>query len=247
MPQYNAYGDNYYINVNLSTELELPSGRDTLLHFFEQVKKQYPTMKNFYNREKNEAILEEDKDQGNYRWVSVEQKRVSTGYVNPPTLETVMEQQSFVLDLIPYTLSVSPLDCEALNLMFGFDFNYRGNHNQLIAETLGIVPALERMIEVPGARLIAHDPSITLALDDNCRTQCRVNIEPRTTAYHIRTGEYPEDHLSVFLTIRRYGSLDGQQTYVSVLGELYQIATQLLDNYVVENVLLPLQQAISIK
>ena len=34
----------------------------------------------------------------------------------------------------PFSLSVSPLDCESLNIMFGFDFTYRGNHNQLLVE-----------------------------------------------------------------------------------------------------------------
>jgi len=32
-----------------------------------------------------------------------------------------MEQHKLVLELAPYLLSVSPLDCEALDLLFGFD------------------------------------------------------------------------------------------------------------------------------
>ena len=39
--------------------MELPTGRDTLLHFFEQLQKQYPTMQNFYSRQRGEYILEE--------------------------------------------------------------------------------------------------------------------------------------------------------------------------------------------
>ena len=131
---FGTHSDDFYVNMNLNTEMDLPSNRETVLHFFEQIQKHYPTMKNFYNRDKGEFILEEDKDQGNYRWASVEGRRICAGYVNPPSLEEVMQQHLMLADLIPYTLSVSPLDCESLNLMFGFDFNYRGNHNSLVAE-----------------------------------------------------------------------------------------------------------------
>ena len=73
-----------------------------------------------------------------------------------------MEQHELILELAPYMLSVSPLDCEALDLLYGFDFTYRGNHNQVMAEALGVSPALERILEIPGAtvinlRAVGHD------------------------------------------------------------------------------------------
>src|SRR5687768_13515319 len=46
--RYHSYCDDYYVNMNLNTEMELPQTRETVLHFFEQVKKSYPTMRNFY-------------------------------------------------------------------------------------------------------------------------------------------------------------------------------------------------------
>src|SRR5262249_55516414 len=156
--------------------------------FFEQVRKKYPTMRNFYNRDRQELVLEEDKDKGNYRWTSVEQRRVCSGYVNPPSAEEALNQHALVLDLIPYALSISPLDCESLNVMFGFDFTYRGNHNQLLADALGLITPFERMAqEVPGATVVHNEPSIQLALDDECRVQVRLSFESRTSAYHIRT------------------------------------------------------------
>ena len=65
---------------------------------------------------------------------------------------------------MPYALTVTPLDCESLNVMFGFDFTYRGNHNQLLADALGVVPAFERLTEIPGASIVGHEPSLQLAL-----------------------------------------------------------------------------------
>jgi hypothetical protein len=244
--RYHAFCDDYYVNMNLNTEMELSQTRETVLHFFEQVKKQYPGMRNFYSRERGEFVLEEDKDKGDYRWTSIEARRVSSGYVNPESVDEALKQHSLVLDIIPYTLSVSPLDCESLNVMYGFDYTYRGNHNQLLVDALGIVPAFDKMAEIPGATILAHEPSIQFALDEECRTQCRLSIEPRTSAYHLRTKEFPEEQLSVYFTARRYGSLDGEETYVNAMRKLAEICQEVVDNYIVENVLRPLQQAIAI-
>ncbi len=247
MPGYNSLCDDYYVNLNLATEMELPSNRDTVLHFFEQLKKKYPVMRNFYGRERGEYVLEEDKHNGNYRWATVEQKRVSSGYVNPPTFKDAIDQHLDVLESVPHSLSISPLDCEAISLMYGFDFNYRGNQHELLAETFGMLPVLERMRDATDGKLLAFEPTIQLALDDDCRTQCRLSIESRTSAFQIRTGEFPEEQVSVYLTVRRYGSLDTEEGYSTTFKKLIEAGENLMQSHVVENVLLPLRQAIAIK
>ena len=247
MKRYDSYSDDYYLNLNLNTEMELPQSRETVLHYFEQLRKIYPAMRNFYTRERGEFVLEEDKDRSSYRWATVEPRRVCSGFVNPPSLEDALNQHACILELVPYSLSLSPLDCESLNVTMGFDFTYRGNHNQLLVDALGICPALERLAELPGATVISHEPSLQLALDSDCRTQVRLSIETRTTAYHVRTGEFPEDQLSVYLTARRYGSLEAGETFLTTTNRLAELCIDLVDNYVVENVLRPLQQTIAIK
>ena len=247
MNRYSDLCDDFYVNMNLSTEMELPTNRETILHFFERIQKKYPAMRNFYCREKGDFVLEEDKDQGQYRWSTIESRRVCSGYVNAPVIEDALEQHKLVLELAPYMLSVSPLDCEALDLLFGFDFTYRGNHNQLVAEALGLSPSLERMMDVPGATVINYEPSLTLALDEECRTQCRLSIETRTNAYQVRTGDYPEDQLSVYLTARQYGSLGPDMTFVKALEQLTQVCYDMVDHFVVDNVLRPLARTIATK
>jgi hypothetical protein len=247
MNPYTSLCDDFYVNMNLGTEMELPTGRETILHFYERIQKQYPTMRNFYCREKGDFVLEEDKDQGHYRWCTVESRRLCSGHVNPDSVEDALEQHKLVVELAPYMLSVSPLDCEALDLMFGFDFSYRGNHNELVAEALGVSPALERLLECPNGTVISYEPSITLALDEECRLQCRLSIENRTNAYQVRTGEFPEDQLSVYLTARKYGSLTADKTYVEALDQLSTMCHRLVDEYVVGQVLAPLARAIAAK
>jgi len=247
MARYGSYCDDFYVNMNLSTEMDLPQNRETVLHFFEQMQKKYPTMRNFYCRDKGDFVLEEDKDQGTYRWCSIEPRRICSGHVNSDHVDAALEQHKHVLELSPYTLSISPLDCDALDLLFGFDFTYRGNHNQLVAEALGVSPALERMAEVPGANVINYEPSLTLAIDEECRTQCRLSVETRTNAYQVRTGDFPEEQLSVYLTARQYGSLGSETTFVHTVDRLSEICREMVDSYVIENVLQPLARAIALK
>jgi hypothetical protein len=247
MHRYSSLCDDFYVNMNLGTEMELPANRETVLHFFERVQKTYPTMRNFYCRERGDFVLEEDKDKGNYRWCTIEPRRVCSGQVNPETIEGAMEQHRLVLELAPYMLSVSPLDCEALDLLYGFDFTYRGNHNQLVAEALGIGPALERIAEIPGATVINHEPSLTIALDEQCRSQFRLSVETRTNAYQVRTGDFPEEQLSVYVTARQYGSLGADKTFVETLERLGEICREMIENHVIEHILDPLARTISLK
>jgi hypothetical protein len=247
MSQYGTFSDDFYLNMNLSTEMDLPEGRESVLHFFEQVRRRYPKMQNFYAREKGEFILEEEKDAGAYRWVSCEPKRVNSGVVNPDTLESAADQHRSVLELVPFELSISPLDCESLSVMMGFDYAYRGNHNEILAEAIGVAPGLERFLQVPFGKLLSHEPAIQFALDEECRTQCRVSFESRTNAYQVRTGEFGEDQISVYLTVRRYDSLGVDETYVGEFDRLTALARDLTDEYLVGSVLRPLQEAISLR
>jgi hypothetical protein len=227
--------------------MELPSNRETVLHYFERIQKNYPTMRKFYCRDKRDFVLEEDKDRNQYRWTTVENRRICSGSVNPESLDEALAQHRLVLELAPFMLSVSPLDCEALDLLFGFDFTYRGNHNQLVAEALGVSPAMEKLAEVPGATIVSHEPSITLALDNDCRVQCRLSIENRTNAYQIRTSDYPEEQLSVYLTARQYGSLSPDISFVDSLEHLTKVCRDMVDGYLIENVLRPLARAIALR
>jgi len=247
MNRFSSLCDDFYINMNLGTEMELPANRETVLHFFDRVQKTYPSMRNFYCRERGDFVLEEDKDRGNYRWCTIEPRRVCSGQVNPESIEGAMQQHRLVLELAPYMLSVSPLDCEALDLLFGFDFTYRGNHNQLVAEALGVSPPMERLADLPGATVINHEPSLTIALDEQCRLQFRLSMETRTNAYQIRTGDFPEEQLSVYVTARQYGSLDPDNTFVETVGRLAEICQEMLDSHIIEHVLSPLARTIALK
>jgi hypothetical protein len=152
-----------------------------------------------------------------------------------------------MLRLAPYMLSVSPLECEALDYMMGFDFSYRGNHDELVAEALGAGPALDGMVNVPGIKVLNYEPSITISLDESCRRQARLMVETRTNAYQVRRGEFSEDQISVYFTVRQYGGLEGVESFEQSLFKLRDQCDELMHGYVIDHVLRPLQQAISTK
>lgn len=247
MTSYNSLADDFYVNINLNTEMDLPKARDTVLGFFDRVQKSYPEMTNFYGRESGDYVLEEDKEQGHYRWVSVENRRLCSGCVNPAELDDAFEQHELVLEMAPYHLSVSSLDCEALDVLFGFDFNYAGNHDEIVAEALGIPKAMEGVFEMAGARIINYEPSVTFALDETCRLQGRLSVETRTNAYQIRTGEYHDDQLSVYFTVRQYWGFGPKKSFVESLQRQRKIAEELVETHVLPGVVRPLAQAISAK
>ena len=85
------------------------------------------------------------------------------------------------------------------------------------------------------------------SLDEDCRTQCRISFESRTTAYQVRTGEYGDEQISVYLRVTRYDSLGPDETYAGEFDRLAGLCRELVDGYLVTQILRPLQQAISLR
>ena len=246
MNGYRDDADEFYLNVNLNTEMELPNSRDTVLHFFEQMKKGFPALKNFYTKDSGDMVLEGDKEgEEAYRWVAIEARRLCSGHVNPPTLEEAYRQHEMVLDLAPHLLTISVLDCEALDVTYGFDFNFDGNHDEVVAEALGVGTGLEGMLDVAGSRVINFEPSITLALEPTCRLQARLSVETRTTAVQVRTGEFPEDQISVYFTVRQYWGSGPDLSFVDSFRTQRQLGEEAVESFVIPKIVRPLARVIA--
>lgn len=245
MNEYRDEADDFYLNMNLNTEMELPTSRDTVLHYFEQMKKAFPDLSNFYTRESGDLVLEGDKEQEEYRWVALETRRLTAGHVNAPTFEDALKLHEMVLELAPHLLTISVLDCEALDVMFGWDFDYEGNHDEIVAEALGLPNSLEGLIETPGARVLHYEPTVTFALDKNCRLQARMSIETRTDAYQVRTGEYGDDQISLFFTVRQYWGVGSSGTFTEAFRRQCQVGEEIVREQIVPRIVRPLARAIA--
>jgi hypothetical protein len=245
MNHYNQDADDFYVNVHLNTEMELPTNRDTVLHFFEQIKKGFPDLRNFHTRENGDLVLEGDKEADSYRWVAIEQRRLCSGHTNPESLEDAYRQHELVLDMAPPLLTISLLDCEALDVMYGFDFTYDGNHDEVVTEALGVGSALEGLLELPRTRVINFEPSLTLCLDESCQLQCRLAIETRTNTFQVRTSEYSDDQISVYFTVRQYWGSGPDQSFLESFQRQREVGEEVLRRSVIPRIVRPLAQVIA--
>jgi len=247
MHPYGSLADDYFVNLYLNTKMKLPEGRETILNFFERVQKSFPSLQKFYTRENDSFVLEDDKEQGQHRWISLEPQSLCSFYINPPTPEAALQQHQLMLELAPYMLSVSPLECEAMDYVVGFDFNYNGNHDALVAEALGTGFALEPLADIEDSHVLKYEPAITISLDETCHLQAFLLIETRTTPYQVKREEYMDDPISVFFRVRKFGSLQVDDSFPDTLRLLKHHSDELLGSYVVEQILRPLAQAIATK
>jgi hypothetical protein len=247
MNSYAAVCDDFGLYVYLNTKMELPTRRETVLHFFDTIQKAFPQMTDFEVRESGEYVLEEDRDQGSYRWVTLENRRLASGFVNPPTLEAADSQHERILETAPYHLDFSPLDCEALDVVFAFDFVYPGNHDEVVAEALAVNTPLDSLVQHATAQVINFEPALMLALDDTFRLQCRLAVETRTTTYQVRTGQFPDAPISVYFTVRQYWGRQQAKTFTESFHNQRRLCQELVDAHIMPNILKPLAQAIAAK
>lgn len=244
MNPFSTLCDDFAVCAYVNTKMELPTRRETVLHFFGSLQKSFPEMTDFDCRETGEYALEENRELGSYRWVTLDPHRFCSGYVNPPTLEAADQQHERVLEIAPYHLDFGALDCEALDVLFTFDFNYSGNHDEVVAEVFGKHSPLEGLIQLPGSKVINHEPSIMLALDDECRVQCRLAIETRTNPFQVRTGQFGDAPISVYFTVRQYWGRVGELTFAEAYRKQREMCQDLADKHIVPAIIKPLAQAI---
>lgn len=243
---YNSLCDDFYIDMNVNTELDLPSNRDTILAFFERLQKQIPGMGNFYRKDSGDFCLEEERDGDKFRWVTLELDRISCSCANPLTMEDAYDMDRQVLELMPYMLGVSHLDIDSLDLTFTMDFDFMGNQDDVIADALFTATPLGSLLDIEDARPIGFSPSVMIALGPDCRTQARLSIESRTTVYEVRNDKYKsDDPISLYFTVRRYPDPAKKFNPLESFREQCRLAEELMAMKVIPNFVKPLISAIS--
>lgn len=244
---FNLLCDDLFLDMYVNTELELPTERDTILSFFERIRKQYPSMGCFYRRE-NEYCLEEDRERSQYRWVCLETDRIGSGVVNPSEFEMAYEQDRLILELIPYMLSVSSLDIDSLDVTFAMDFDYTGNHDEVIAEALLSQSAFNCVLDLPDAKPIGVSPTIVIALSNDELTQARISIESKTGVYGQKKKEQIIDEaISLSCTIRQYPETFEKFDPTESFNRQYRIAEELMIEKIIPGIVMPLSETIAQK
>jgi len=248
LDSYNLLCDEFYLDMYINTELDLPSQRDTILAFFERIQKQFPSMGCFYRRENNEYCLEEDRNAGRYRWITLEIDRIGSGVVNPSSCEDAYSQDRVIIELVPYMLSVNHLDIDSLDVTFGMDFDFAGNHDEVIAEALLAKSAFNCLLDLPQARPIDFSPAVVVALSDDCRTQARINVESKTSLYKPGRQKCKSDKaISLSFTIRQYPLTTEKFNALKSFESQCRLAEELMAEKIVPNFAQPLVNIIAQK
>lgn len=237
--------EDFYVNLRLGSQVPLPQQRDTVLHFFEQVQKFFPTMTRFRKAENGEYHLEEDRSQESYRWASLESRRLSSGHINPQTLAEAMRLHCAVLEMAPPLLGITQVEIDYLDVLFGFDLEFSGNHDEIIAESLLADSPLGCLLDEPDARAVDVQPTVTVSLSDDCRLQARIDVVTRTNSYQVRTGSYGDDVISVYLVLRRYWGDRPRLAMEQLALELADRADSLCTKHLVPRVIKPISAAIA--
>ncbi len=245
-----AQCDDFYASSRLNLKLDLTLSRESILQFFERIKKDYPGMRRLRRRNDGGLVLGEGepdlRDNEARRWVRLEAPSLRFGYYSPPSGEAWQEFGRSLLVYAPYYLSLSDLDIDHLEMTYGFEMEYAGNHDQLVAETLYAGHPLAGLISGQECQhVIDCQPYLGIALTPTCDVQAYVEVKSRTSTFEVRTAEYEPQLLSVYLTIRRYWGFETDLVLADAFVQLAEAADELASNRVVPMLVNPLAQAIA--
>ncbi|NBB95113.1 MAG: hypothetical protein GVY16_05170 [Planctomycetes bacterium] len=241
---FSNMADDFFLNLNLETTMRLPGTRETVLHFFESLQKEFPSMASFHRRGEGEHCLEADREAGAYRWAEVHSRRLCAGHFNPPNVEEAMRLHNWLLEHSVYYLGIGGLDIEALDVMFGFNLDYTGNRDQIVADALLCGSPLGTML-TDDVRPVEFEPSVTFALDEGCYLQARLSVETRCNSYQVRTAQYDDEPISVYFTVRRYPTPENTIDAAESFRRQCQIGQDYVGRLVIPDIVRPIAEAIA--
>lgn len=242
-----AVCDSLHVSCRLFLKLEMSLERDTVLHFFDRIRKEYPTLRKLRQRDDGCLILEEEPgENGSRRWLRLDRGSLRFGHFGPDELEDVRRLGRLILTQAPYHLSFSEIDYDHLEVIYGFDLEYRGNHDQLVAETLlGDHAGAGFLFGEKTRHVIDVQPYFGIALTPECDLQAYVEVKSRTTTYEVRSEAYEAAPIGVFLTARKYWGVETPTSLVDALDTLFDAGEELATDVVVPGFVNPLAAAIA--
>lgn len=239
---FRALCSDFYINSKISAKLDLPGSRETVLELFERVRREFPTMSAF-KRYRDELALESPTSDLPHRWIAVRQNTVRAGVVNPQNAVAAYSLHKRLAETVPYFLSVSPLDVDSIELLFGFDLSATGNHDAIVAEALFGGSAIARFAEMGVHDLNDCQPLLGFTDPNDPSIDVLVEIKTRGSGESHR-GESHEP-ISLYLTVRRScrgGPLENMPAHIEALAEAGE---SLVGDRVIPHLLTPLREAIT--
>lgn len=238
---YRALCSDFYINQKLSVKLDLPKSRETVLEMFERLRRQFASMTQF-RRYKDELALESAPGSTPHQWLAVRSSNIRSGSVNPQSAASAYGLHRAVVETAPFFLTISPLDIDFVELLFGFDLLTSRPHDPIVHRALYDGTPLGDLIALPGARAVDCQPLLGLALSDTGDLEAHFEVKTRTH----EPGEGDEaEPISVYLTVRKYGPVGDLKELPDVIDDLARRGERLVEDRLVPSLLGPIREAIA--
>lgn len=232
----------FYVNHRLGLTLDLPSHRESVLDLFGRLRKEMPELDRF-RRYNGELALESPEIGGRYAWVALQQTSVRSGWVNPDDLVAAYALHRMLLENAPYFLSITPLDVECIELVFGFDLDVSGNRNEIVFDALIAGSPFAEVVQQDREHLSDVQPFLVMSLDEDERTQASVEVKTRGGSQEVPGGT-ARDPLSVYLTVRQNGPFRDLKELPDVLAMLAGHAERMVEDRIIPSILMPLHARI---
>lgn len=270
MWSFEALCDEFFVGSRLHFKLDLCPTRESVLHLLEQVRRHFPGMARFRRREDGSVVLDEvepslaaatepgpdpsepdaspapaDAADGARRYFRIGNDSLKFGMHSPPSPDALQRYADVILRLSPAALTLSELDLDQIEVVFGFDLEYAGNHDALVWDTLLADSPLHTALRGERERVIDCQPTLGLALSEDCTLQAYIDIKSRTNTFEVRTGEYQPAVLGVYLAVRRFWSGGSLSNLASAHHEMLEVGQRLVGERVVPHVVHPLAAAIA--
>lgn len=249
---FGALCTDFYINHKLALKMDLPSERETILHFFDRMRKSLPTM-NRFKRYDGELALESARKDARYTWLALRRNSIRTGTVNPESMAQALKYHQLVLELAPYHLTISPLDVDYVELMYGFDLECKQNHDAVVYEALYANTPLGGLLnasvnnqngEPAGGGILDVQPVFGQSLNDAGDLQAYYEVKTRPKSRRGSSKRYSGEPISLFLTIRKYGPVDDLADMAKTVELLNGYAEELATEKLIPDLLTPITQHI---
>ena len=241
---FGALCTDFYVNQKLALKMDLPSERETVLHFFDRVRKQIPQL-NRFRRYEGELALESARKDAAYQWMALRRTSVRSGHVNPESMKQAYDFHRLVLELSPHFLSISPLDVDYVELMFGFDLECKDNHDQVIHDALFAETPLAQLTEVNDAGMLDCQPIFGLNLSERGDLQAYFEVKTRQKTRRGNDRQFRDEPISLFLTLRKYGPVDKVDDLKAIYKKLAHEAEALATDKLVPYLLTPIARHIT--
>ena len=242
---FSSLCSDFYVNQKVAFCVDLPKVNEAASDLFDRIRKEIPDFNRIQPFE-NELTMETSEVDSRYQWVGLRPRSIGSGSVNPVQIEDAYHLHRLLLELMPYYLSVTTLNIEFIELVFGFDLPARENGNEVVMRSLMGNTPFASLVETEGEPLLDVQPRLGFALNESCDLQAYIEVKTRTSAAEAASQFYKDEPISVFLTVRRNGPLNSEEDYINTFGTLAGHIEHIAEHRVIPDVVVPLHQAIGI-